>query len=431
MPKPTSQDLSRELELRIMNCSPEQLDLLSRAKANGVMELSPVVLPFDRLDDNNHMGWPVATSAGNSIIVIHRRIPGHNPKESGRGGAESTFSMATRSIDGGATWSKSYDLRDTMGAERNRGGELPLSHRYKFGPLNHSKQGYKLHLNAIGTTHDGTIVVLCNYGVFRSKDNGQSWEHHPEPFREDTTPGGIVYLGPRIIDHPDHGLLAFGNTVGYVPAGTPGANYSRNPVDAPGKFNRPSLLVLCSEDGGCSWRCIDHQLPNWAAQHEPAALYFDGLFWVIGRDQISGTDHVQMRFASPGEAVEIQRTNMRNNRSIDTVDIDFNPVTGRIEVVRSKREDMRVDLWSIDPADWETAEWRLETTLFRRGGSFYSDGDGFHPAGAIIDSSAGVQHIFIYMGNPSGPAGTFRLTRTLDTPRLVEQLGAPTSPMHR
>ena len=114
---------------------------------------------------------------------------------------------------------------------------------------------------------------------------------------------------------------------------------------------------------------------------------------------------------------------MRNRRSIDTVDLDFNPVTGRLEVVRSKREAMRVDLWSIDPADWESAEWRLEATLYRRGGSFYRDGDGFHPAGAIVDAAAGVQHIFIYMGHPNGPAGSFRLTRTLDTPRLAEFLG--------
>ena len=206
-----------------MAASPEQLSLLHRARAEGLMELAPVVLPVNPLGDNDHMGWPVATTAGGTIVVIHRRIPGHNPKGAGRGGADSTFSLATRSTDGGATWSDSYDLRDAMGAERNRGGELPLSHRYKFGPFNPGPQGYKLHLNAIGTAGD-------------------------------------------------------------------------------------------------------------------------------------------------------------------------------------------------------SAEWRREATLYRRGGSFYRDGDGFHPAGAIIDATAGVQHVFIYMGHPNGPAGSFRLTRTLDTPRLAEFL---------
>ncbi|MDE0218921.1 MAG: hypothetical protein OXJ90_06605 [Spirochaetaceae bacterium] len=415
-------DSARELERRIMDASPQQLSLLEHARAEGLMELAPVVLPVNPLGDNDHMGWPVATAVDGAIVVIHRRIPGHNPKGSGRGGADSTFSMATRSTDGGGTWSESYDLRDAMGAERNRGGELPLSHRYKFGPFNPGKQGYKLHLNAIGTARDGTVVVLCNYGAFRSEDAGVTWEHESEPFREDTTPGEIVYLGPRIIDHPEHGLLAFGNTVGYVPAGTEGANYSQNAVDAPGDHRRPFLVVLRSGDGGRSWERVDHRLPDWAAQYEPAALLHEDRLWVIGRDQITGTDHVQMRFRSLGDPVDTQRTNMRNRRSIDTVDLDFNPVTGRLEVVRSKREAMRVDLWSIDPADWDSAEWRLEATLYRRGGSFYRDGDGFHPAGAIIDAAAGVQHVFIYMGHPNGPAGSFRLTRTLDTPRLAEFL---------
>ena len=43
----------------------------------------------------------------------------------------------------------------------------------------------------------------------------------------------------------------------------------------------------------------------------------------------------------------------------------------------------------------------------------------FHPAAAVIDRKLCVQHIFIYIGHPSGPAGVFRLTRTLDTPKLA------------
>ena len=414
----------RALALRIMDAPPEQTALLERARAAGLMEIAPVALPVDPPGDNDHVGWPVAAAAGDALVVIHRRIPGHNPKGAGRGGAESTFSMATRSTDGGATWSESYDLRDAMGAERDRGGDLPLSHRYKFGPFNPSRQGYKLHLNAIGAARGGAVAVLCNYGAFRSGDGGVTWEHRSHPFRDDTTPGDIVYLGPRIIDHPDHGLLAFGNTVGYAPAGTEGANYAPNAVDAPADHGRPFLVILRSGDGGRSWERIDHRLPDWAGQHEPAALLHDGRLWVIGRDQVTRTDHLQMRLDAPGGRVETQRTNMRNRRGIDTVDLDFNPVTGRLEVVRSRREAMRVDLWSIDPADWESAQWRLEATLYRRGGRFYRDGDGFHPAGAVIDAAAGVQHVFIYMGHPNGPAGSFRLTRTLDTPRLARFLGS-------
>jgi len=30
-----------------------------------------------------------------------------------------------------------------------------------------------------------------------------------------------------------------------------------------------------------------------------------------------------------------------------------------------------------------------------------------------------LQHVFFYSGNPGGPAGVFRMTRTLDTPQLA------------
>ena len=49
----------------------------------------------------------------------------------------------------------------------------------------------------------------------------------------------------------------------------------------------------------------------------------------------------------------------------------------------------------------------------------YSTADGFHPAGAVIDEKRGVQHIFVCAGHPNGPAGVFRITRTLDTPKLA------------
>ena len=42
---------------------------------------------------------------------------------------------------------------------------------------------------------------------------------------------------------------------------------------------------------------------------------------------------------------------------------------------------------------------------------------------AVIDAKRGVQHLFIYSGHPNGPAGVFRITRTLDTPKLSAALG--------
>lgn len=80
---------------------------------------------------------------------------------------------------------------------------------------------------------------------------------------------------------------------------------------------------------------------------------------------------------------------------------------------------MELWLWSMDPDDWEAGQWQRECRLFGIEGAFYRDADGFHPAGAVIDENRGVQHIFIYAGHPNGPAGVFRITRTLDTQALV------------
>ncbi|NTV37857.1 MAG: hypothetical protein HGA82_01470, partial [Anaerolineales bacterium] len=105
-------------------------------------------------------------------------------------------------------------------------------------------------------------------------------------------------------------------------------------------------------------------------------------------------------------------------RMVDTVDFSFNPVTKRFEVVRSERYRMELWVWSMDPADWEKGQWTRQCRLLGREGIFFKTADGFHPAGAVIDVKRGVQHIFIYTGHPYGPAGVFRITRTLDTPKL-------------
>ena len=183
------------LALELLSTTDEQLATFAEGREKGLIEIAPVSLPDSPLGDNNHIGWPVATMVDDTLVVIRRRIPGHNPWGAGDGDENSTFSMAVRSSDRGETWSEPFDLRDAMEpACKNRGGVLPLSHRYKFGPVNQSREGYKLHLNAIGASPEGTVVVLCNYGAFRSTDKGRTWTHLHEQFREDTTEGDIVFL---------------------------------------------------------------------------------------------------------------------------------------------------------------------------------------------------------------------------------------------
>lgn len=398
-------DLSDRL-LGLTDAASKQLSSAARA---GVLEIAPVHLPIDPPGDCNHYGWPVATMAGDTIVVMHRRIPGHRAKGAGRPHKKMSYGVVLRSSDGGRTWSKPYDLRDYMKpADRNRGGIVPLSHRMKFDKGNKSPKGYKVHLHAIGTMRDGGVVAINNHGVFRSDDKGRTWKHFSKALRDDTFPHDIINLGPRIIDHPKQGLLAFGNWFGEV--------------DSYHKYSQ-RLVALRSKDGGATWKVEDQ--PAGFRQYEPAVLLYDDKFLFVTRDQTKVRAHKQITW-TPGKKPTVIDTNLKDPRLVDTVDFSLNPVTKRFEIIRSERHRMELWLWSMDPDDWKTGRWRRECRLLARKGKFYATADGFHPAGAVIDRKRGVQHIFIYSGHPNGPAGVFRMTRTLDTPKLKRARGLKT-----
>ena len=401
------------LERKLLDASEAQLARLDAGQKQGLLELAPVSLPVDPPGDNNHYGWPDGTRVDDTIIVVYRRLPGHNRQLSGKADEDTSYSMVVRSTDDGRTWSKPFDLRQVMDpADRVRGGIIPLSHRYKFGLKKPpSNLGYKLHLSAIGTTRDGGVVVIGSHGVFRTDDKGRTWRHFSEAFREDRHKGPMVFVGPRIIDHPRHGLLLFAHETIYK-------NH------APAEIQR-RLGVYRSRDGGRSWEDIGVDLPDGCAQCSPNAILHDDALFLMGRNLSTGF-LVQLWYR-PGEPVKAKETTMASKNSVDTSDLMFNPVTKRFEVVQSDRSNMSVNLFSLTPREWDAAKWRFEGRLFQRSGSFYSTADGFHTGGAIVDPEKNVQHIVFYSGHPGGPAGVFRLTRTLDTPKLARFLAQPAS----
>ncbi|MFZ5832296.1 MAG: GDSL-type esterase/lipase family protein, partial [Planctomycetota bacterium] len=177
------------------------------AERRGLIEVSPIHLPIAPWGCNNHYGWPVGTSAGGTLLVLHRCIPGHNARLSGQADERTSYMVVLRSLDGGRTWSEPFDLRDVMTSDnRTRGGLLPLSARSKFEPANHSQAGYPVNMLALGTTRDGGVVAVGNYGVFRSEDQGRSWTHLPSAFRDDCLDPIAFGIGPQVIDDPTYGL---------------------------------------------------------------------------------------------------------------------------------------------------------------------------------------------------------------------------------
>ena len=238
-----------EFEQALLAASPGQLNTLQKAKQTGLLELAAVNLPTDPKGDNDHLGWPVATMIDDTMIVVHRTMPGHNPRVAGPADEDTTYATILRSTDGGKTWSKPYDIRDCMTeADRKRGGSVPLCHRFKFDPANRSPLGCKLHLNAIGPMRDGAVIVVTDHGVFRSEDKGLTWEHLRLAFREDRHEGPFAYVGPRIIDDPKHGLLLFAHHTIYR---------FRRPVDI-----ARELAVYRSRDRGESWDKTTLKLPR-------------------------------------------------------------------------------------------------------------------------------------------------------------------------
>ena len=71
----------------LLGASESDLKRLSPSARQDLIDLAPVNLPTAPPGDCNHYGWPVATISGDTIVVMHRRIPGH--RANGAGGASS------------------------------------------------------------------------------------------------------------------------------------------------------------------------------------------------------------------------------------------------------------------------------------------------------------------------------------------------------
>lgn len=406
------------LAVTLLEFDEPQVALLARA--SGLLEIAPVALPEGEnlLGKNAHFGWPVATGAGDAIIVVFHRQTGHGSRQENRPDPHTSRAVATRSLDGGRTWSRPADLRQFI-------RQPTAASRLDFG-------------NSIITASDGAVVTDTMEGVFRSADRGASWEHLPGAF-------GAGNRGPVLIEHPVHGLVAFAHRK------IPGA------ATAPYKLSSSvadEIWLRYSRDGGRTWRETKQDLPLFVKPVEPAALFHNGSLIVLARCAAAESfepatrtwRYVQLWSKDGWLPLQAKLTNIRASDvshlppyrsshgpfSQDTVDVAFNPVTRRLEAVATNRNGggagrehvhthMTLNLWSIDPAKLLAgdAEWRFEGTLLsRRGIMGTRDVDGMHPGAAVIDAQRGVQHLFIYLGFKQGPAGIFRLTRTLDTPKL-------------
>lgn len=417
-----------QLLTKLLSLDPPEVERLKQAEQKGLIELAPVILPEGEnlLGENHHLGWPVATMVDDTIIVIFNRTPSHWQK---RKAQFSSSAVAVRSTDGGKTWSQQKDLRQ-FAKQPSEGVKISWG-------------------NAIGTASDGTVYVVCPYGLFTSSDKGQTWQHIPEALTDKQLSGPGTIAGPRIVEHPQYGLL--------VPCHHIKNDSTNNIVD---------MWLRYSTDKGQTWKEVKTSLPSFAKPVEPAALVWKNSLIILARchggsfePETKTWRYVQMHSRDDWSGLQMQTelTNIRTSDvrespsveyvppwgnhfgpySQDTPDIAFNPFTGRIEAVTTNRTGggqgkehihthMTLNLWSIDPEKLlaGSSQWQFEGTLLtRRGTSLHKQSwDGMHPGGAVIDTKNGVQHIFVYLGYTAGPSGIFRITRTLDTNKLSDWL---------
>ena len=90
-----------EFALQLLGTSDLQLEELDAHQKAGLLEWAPVHLPINPPGDCNHYGWPVATMSGDTIIVMHRRIPGHRARGAGKPHPKMSYGVVLRSDDGG------------------------------------------------------------------------------------------------------------------------------------------------------------------------------------------------------------------------------------------------------------------------------------------------------------------------------------------
>jgi hypothetical protein len=393
------------------NLDAAEIQRQDKLRELGLLEIEPVWLPGGIHELPPHLGWPVAAMIDETIIVTFSSDAGK-----GREAFEGRPDCVTRSTDGGETWSAPLRLWER------------IRHPDARGPG----------MRAIGVTPEGGVLISTSRGIFVSDDRGATWTHLDCQCLPSPEWGNV---GPRIVAHPVHGLV--------MPAHAFGHEHRGDGADE-------CFHLFVSHDQGMHWQTIRVATPGHFGPAEPTAFLCDGKLAVFSRNHAgpstgrAGYWRTWSYFAqfTPDDATAgrplaeqawtCKLTNIFNRR-MDTPDADYNPVSGRIEAVISKRNEgfpypdnayQTLSLWSIDPAAFFAgdANWRFDGVLLRskgtQGRSRHPDfppREGLHPAGAVIDEKRNLQHIFFFAGNrthggpDSGRTGIFRLSRTLDS----------------
>lgn len=393
--------------------TPHERTRLRGLETAGVQVIRPVALPRGKalVGANRHLGWPVAIRVGATLLCAHHRIKCHTGSVKSRMIKHHSHAVLLRSEDNGETWSDPLDMQD-VGVSRE---PTVLGFGNCFGVLGK------------------TAFLATRYGLYASEDEGKNWRLIPGALTEkkmknrikvDMKAGYAGNFGPRMIVHPEKGLV--------IPSGV---------------RDEPVMDLFYSMDQGKTWSQERVDLPKGINPQEPTGLFHNGRLIFLTRNHTLPFRGLKQLREPQRPALMVSKgswfpmahqamTNITSYRWPDTTDVDWNPVTKRYEAVVTNRsgggpgaetnelKEKTVNLWSMAPDDLyagRAKKWRFEGTLLRwKHGSLEKRPEGIdsaHPGGAVMDAERGVQHIFIHSGTYATPTGSYRITRTLSTPK--------------
>jgi len=373
----------------------------SKFEGSPLIDVRPAVLPTpdNVVGANDYFMWPITTMIDDTMVVLYERTPCHWGPDKAKSDENSGVRMIVTSSDGGETWSRPVDL-----LKAGRWAETPFR---GFG-------------GGLGV-HDGIVYAALNQGLYRSADKGASWK--------------LASAAPRLVDVPEPlwapGMrLTFDAAHGLTIWTTSGFSLNSDERKKQGRYGT-HLVALYSPDFGTTWHAEQQELPDGLRLSEITPVQFDGKIAFFLRNGLKDKRFGQGYSASGWFPFQFALSNVGPVKLMDTPDVNYNPVTRRLEAAAPHRDGtgpgpqggMKVNLYSIAPADLakNSSEWRYEGTLVRYKDQF-GRSDGFNAVASVIDPRRGRKVFHMWAGNRSDKAGIYQYSVSLDTPAVSRYL---------